>query len=104
MTDALIDRFGEPPAAVQGLIDIALMRNLAASLGIDEVKQQGNTLLLYQQQMDMKVISKLVSAMKGRVMLSAGSRPYISVALSGKEPLDVLEDTLKIMDEARQNG
>ncbi len=104
VTDELIDRFGEPPAAVQGLIDIALMRNLAASLGIDEVKQQGNTLLLYQQQMDMKIISKLVSAMKGRVMLSAGSRPYISVALSGKEPLDVLEDTLKIMDEARQNG
>lgn len=81
-----------------------MVRNLAASLGIDEVKQQGNTLLLYQQQMDMKVISKLVSAMKGRVMLSAGSRPYISVALSGKEPLDVLENTLKIMDEARQNG
>ena len=82
---------------MQGLIDIALMRNLASSLGIDEVKQQGNVLLLYKQNIDMKEISALVAAMKGRVMLSAGSRPYISVALAGKEPLEVLEDTLKAM-------
>ena len=30
-----------------------------------------------------------------QVMLSAGSRPYISVALGGKAPLTVLEDVLK---------
>jgi transcription-repair coupling factor (superfamily II helicase) len=99
VTDELIDRFGEPPAAVQGLIDIALMRNLAASLGIDEVKQQGSSLLLFKQNIDMKEVSALVAAMKGRVMLSVGSRPYISVALSGKEPLEVLEDTLQAMQE-----
>ena len=28
--------------------------------------------------------------MPNKVMLSAGSRPYISVALAGKPPLDVL--------------
>ncbi|MBR4889150.1 MAG: hypothetical protein IKU17_08405, partial [Clostridia bacterium] len=75
------------------------MRNLAASLGIDEVKQQGNSLLLFKQNIDMKEVSALVAAMKGRVMLSVGSRPYISVALSGKEPLEVLEDTLQTMQE-----
>ena len=37
--DELIDRFGEPPASVKGLIDVALIRNTAASLGIYEIKQ-----------------------------------------------------------------
>ena len=38
--------------------------------------------------------------MKGRVLLSAGSRPYISVKIpSALEPLAVLEETLKLMQE-----
>ena len=28
--DELIDRFGEPPASVKGLLDVALLRNTAA--------------------------------------------------------------------------
>ncbi len=39
--DELIDRFGEPPAAVCGLIDVALLRNMAADQGFFEIKQQG---------------------------------------------------------------
>ena len=30
--DELIDRFGEPPAAVCGLVDVALLRNMAADV------------------------------------------------------------------------
>lgn len=32
VTDELIDRFGDPPGAVQGLIDVALVRGRAAAL------------------------------------------------------------------------
>ena len=49
VTDELIDRFGEPPAAVKGLIDIALLRNTASRLGITEIKQQGDALLIYKK-------------------------------------------------------
>ena len=35
--DELIDRFGEPPAAVQGLVDVALLRNMAAAVGVREL-------------------------------------------------------------------
>ncbi len=31
--DELIDRFGEPPASVKGLLDVALLRNTAARPG-----------------------------------------------------------------------
>ena len=97
VVDELIDRFGEPPESVYGLIDIALLRNRATSIGITEVKQQANALLLYKEKFDMDRVKRLIQGMPNRVMLSAGSRPYISVALSGKQPLDVLEDALKIL-------
>ena len=35
----LIDRFGEPPAVMQSLIDTVLIRNIAKSLGITDVSQ-----------------------------------------------------------------
>ena len=101
VTDELIDRFGEPPAAVKGLIDVALLRGTAARLGVTEVRQQGDSLLLYQQKIDMQEVAKLVAALKGRVLLSAGSRPYLSVKLAGKEPLEGLSEVLRAMESAR---
>ena len=54
VTDELIDRFGEPPAAVKGLIDIALLRNTASRLGITEIKQVGRRPLIYKKKFDMR--------------------------------------------------
>ena len=108
VTDELIDRFGEPPASVNGLVQIALLRNRASGLGIREIKQQSDKLLLYRDSFDMKRIAALISAMRGRVMVNAGSRPYISVKIpSGMEPLDVLDDTLTVLggeEEASQTS
>lgn len=99
VTDELIDRFGEPPEAVRGLIEIALLRGTAARLGINEIKQQNDSLLLYQSRVDMAQVERLVKAMNGQVMVSAGSRPYLSVKLRGAPPLEVLSGVLKIMGE-----
>lgn len=99
VTDELIDRFGEPPEAVRGLIEIALLRGAAAELGISEIKQQNGSLLLYQRRVDMAQVGRLIKAMNGRVMVSAGSRPYLSVKLRGEPPLEALSAVLKIMGE-----
>ena len=102
--DELIDRFGEPPEAVQGLIDVALLRNMAASVGIYEVKQQQDTLLLYQRKLNMETGARMNAAMKGRVMISAGAKPYFAVRIkAGLTPLDTLREALEaaIPEEAR---
>ncbi|RKJ41126.1 transcription-repair coupling factor [Acutalibacter sp. 1XD8-33] len=99
VTDELIDRFGEPPEAVKGLIDIALLRNAASDLGVSEIKQQGDSLLLYKNQLDMDQVGRLVKAMNGRVLVSAGSRPYLSLRLQGQPPLEALSEALKVMGE-----
>ena len=41
VVDELIDRFGEPPASVKGLIDVALLRNTAAQFGFKEIQSKG---------------------------------------------------------------
>jgi transcription-repair coupling factor (superfamily II helicase) len=98
VTDELIDRFGDPPASVNGLVQIALLRNRASALGIREIKQQNEKLLFFRESFDMERVSALIAAMHGRVMLSAGTKPYISVKIpSGQKPLNVLEETLAVL-------
>ena len=99
--DELIDRFGEPPAAVQGLVDVALLRNMAAALGIREVKEQQSTLLLYPQKLDMAMGVRMNAALKGRVMISAGGKPYYAVKIDRTGTRDAL-DTLREALEAAQ--
>lgn len=101
VTDELIDRFGEPPASVNGLIEVALLRNLASELGIYEIKQQNDVLLLYKTQIDMKQVGALISSMRSRVMLNAGAKPYISVKIqAGATPLDTLTEILNAIQSA----
>jgi transcription-repair coupling factor (superfamily II helicase) len=96
--DELIDRFGEPPTAVQGLIDVALLRNMAAAMGIREIKEQQGTLLLYTDRLDMELGSRMNAALKGRVMISAAGKPYYAVRIDrtgGKDVLDTLREALE---------
>ncbi|MFQ9845985.1 MAG: transcription-repair coupling factor [[Clostridium] leptum] len=94
--DELIDRFGEPPASVKGLIDVALIRNTAASLGIYEIKQNAGALLLYQRKLDMEFVSRLIGVFKKRVLVNAGAKPYISVKLqAGDSPLETLRQVFQ---------
>ena len=100
VTDELIDRFGEPPAAVQGLIDVALVRGRAAALGIREISQREQGILLYPEKLDLAAASSLASTLKGRVMVNAGDKPYLLVrAKPGQNPVQVIEEALGAMEQ-----
>ncbi|MDO5123564.1 MAG: transcription-repair coupling factor [Eubacteriales bacterium] len=91
--DELLDRFGDIPKSVMGLIDIALIRNRAASMGIYEIKQNENNLLLYVKDIKNPDVVALVSAHLGDALLSAGNKPYISYRMKQKhEPLSALKE------------
>ena len=101
--DELIDRFGEPPEAVQGLIDVALLRNLAANIGIYEIRQTADTLLLYQRKLDLEVGSQMSAALSGRVMINAGPKPYLAVkGKAGLSSLDVLREALQAVKPQKE--
>ena len=96
--DELIDRFGEPPESVRGLITVSLLRNTAASFGVYEIKQKGDSLLLFVQKVDMSHISRLAGAMRGRIMVSATDKPYITVKKAPKQsPLGCLNEIFTIL-------
>ena len=96
--DELIDRFGEPPQSVAGLIKISLLRNSAAAVGVYEIGQKGDSILLYSQLIDMKKVSVLAKFMRGRIMVSAGNKPYIAVKkLAKQSPLEAIEEALILM-------
>jgi transcription-repair coupling factor (superfamily II helicase) len=94
--DELIDRYGDLPQAVKSLVDVALLRNTAADLLIREISQRENLILLYTGgAIDFKAVSALVSKLKGRVMVNAGQKPYISVKFSPPNtPIDTIRETL----------
>lgn len=102
--DELTDRFGAPPSAVWGLIEIALLRNSAIALNITDVVQRNGSLLFYSSEVDIKTVAILNAFMKGRVTLSAGKRPYIAVKLTPEESnLETLSETLKLMKQAKEH-
>jgi transcription-repair coupling factor (superfamily II helicase) len=103
LNDELIDRFGEPPPAVGGLVEVALIRNTASMLGFKEIRQTDDRVLLYPETLDMELAAGLASEMKGKVLVNPGSKPYLAV-LVGKNtaPLDVVRDTLAIMQRLRR--
>ncbi|MEG1551668.1 MAG: TRCF domain-containing protein, partial [Oscillospiraceae bacterium] len=105
VTDELIDRFGEPPESVLGLIEVSLLRNTAAQLGIYEIGQRGDNLLLYSNEIDMKGISRLSQLMRGRVLVSAGSKPYVSVKVPiGGRNITVLKESLMILTSEKKRA
>lgn len=98
----LTDRFGPPPSAVWGLIEIALLRNTAMQLNITEVTERNGSLLFYSNDVDIKIVAILNAFMRGRVALSAGKKPYVAVKLIPEESnIETLSQTLKIMVQAR---
>jgi transcription-repair coupling factor (superfamily II helicase) len=108
VTDELIDRYGDPPKSVGGLIQIALLRNQAGLCGLTEVKQQQGQLLLYPKELDMKWIACLSATYPQRVLVNAGNRPYLSLHLQPDEDvLSLLKEILHTspkMHSGRKNA
>ncbi len=104
VTDELIDRFGDPPPSVQGLIKIALLRGRAVQNDVYEIRRSGDKLILFINDVDMNVVSVLASHLKGRVVISAGNgKPHIAVKMLRDEiQLALLERIFNYMDEGRQ--
>lgn len=99
VTDELIDRYGEPSESVMGLIKVALFKNTTADNGIYEITQRGNSLILFVNQIDKKVLAKL-ARLKGRVSANASGKPYYSVRL--KNDQSPLEAFAQIVDALTQ--
>ena len=93
----LKDRFGEIPESVEGLIDIALIRNKAYSMGVYEIRQNDTAIMLYVKEIKSPAVADLLIALNGKATLSAGTKPYLAVKCAdGADSVEVLKRIFKI--------
>ncbi|HJC21043.1 MAG TPA: transcription-repair coupling factor [Candidatus Butyricicoccus avicola] len=105
LLDELIDRYGEPPAEAVALLDIALLRAEAGDQGVTEIKQDAGRLYLTFAQADFRRLSVLCGdkAFSGRLLLNAGSQPYLSLRLKpGETPLAMAQTLVHKYAETAQ--
>ncbi len=96
--DELCDRFGEPPRAVMGLIEISLLRSRASAAGITEIVSTPTTAVLRAVKIDEKVASKLADEFKSAFTLSSSGEPaYIIRLINGLKVGDVVSRLSKIL-------
>lgn len=102
LIDELIDRYGDVPESVIGLIDISLLRNTASILGISEITQRNGQLYFYTENLDMKQAQALSQAYKGKITLNGINKSYVAVKIMPKSsPFELMKDVVRIMRDNR---
>ncbi|MGN0467411.1 MAG: TRCF domain-containing protein, partial [Acutalibacteraceae bacterium] len=97
--DEFIDRFGDPPASVKGLIEIALIRNRAAAVGIYEVKQRKDSIVVYLNDIKPGHITLLNKFMRRRAFIGAEKgKQYVIIKLMGQTAMRTLSDVVKVFE------
>ncbi|MCM1335420.1 MAG: transcription-repair coupling factor [Bacteroides sp.] len=102
VTDELIDRYGEPPKPVYGLIEVARVRSMAQEEGITEILQTKDTLSFFLPKPDVRRIAALNAEMDGRVNLNLAGKVCFKIDLRPHEtPIELMRETLDKLTETR---
>ena len=103
LIDELIDRYGDPPKSVLGLVEVSLLRNKAAHLGITEISQKNGAMYFYTEYLCPEQIAALSQAYKGKITFNGMGKSYVSVKISPKmKPFDMMKETVELIDQKRQ--
>ena len=96
VVDELVDRYGDPPPGVMALISVALLRTEAGKNGISDIAQKGDHLNFLLRTLDLQRVSSLCAlpAYKGKLLFSAGEKPYLSLRMKKGEDALKLAQTL----------
>lgn len=101
--DELIDRYGDPPDAVDSLLRVALLRAEAGRIGMQEITQKAGSLYFTLCAFDLRQVSALYGKerYKGRLRVEAGTKPRVSLRLKGQtSPLTEAEQFVRDWKEA----
>ncbi|MBQ3137969.1 MAG: transcription-repair coupling factor [Ruminococcus sp.] len=104
LIDELIDRYGEPPKSVIGLIEVSLIRNKAAHLGITEISQKNGQMYFYTQYLNVDQIAALSTEYRGKITFNGSGKSYVSIKIMPKVTVfDMMKNTIDILDKAKSN-
>lgn len=108
MLEELMDRFGEPPRAVQNLLSIAHLKAIAHQTYVTELVQKGNEIKLTmyaKTPADAKKIAAVVSKYNGKLKFIVEANPYFLYTkprVSAKDNADVLVVVRELLADIAQ--
>ena len=100
--DEMIDRYGDPPKAVQLLLEVALLRSAAADFGITDMTQKGNEITFsFAPQADVPAIAAVcgMARYREKLRLRAGEKAKLIYYLQAKQ--DALSAAGELVEELR---
>ncbi len=103
LLDELIDRYGEPPKEITGLIKVSLLRNRAAALGISEITQRSDKLYFYINNPTQEQVTALAEKYRGKIIFNSLKKPYIGVTAGKISPSELMEGVIEAMEKAIVN-
>lgn len=99
LLDEIIDRYGEPPSEIMGLISVSLLRNRAAKLGITEINQRNDKIYFFITNPSQEQVTALASEFRGKIIFNSLKKPYIGVSISkNMKPLTLIEKVIEVME------
>lgn len=108
MLEELMDRFGEPPKAVQNLLAVAHLKAIAHSVYVTELTQKGDYLkfmMFEKAPADAKKIELMIGKHRGKMKFVVESRPYFLYSkprVSAKDNADILTLTRELLEDIGQ--
>ena len=100
LTDELLDRYGDVPAPVTALLNVALLRAAAARAGISDITQRGTQLVFsFGPQPDIAAVAAVcgMACYRQRLQLSAAAQPKLTLFLRPGE--DALSAAGELVDK-----
>ena len=104
LQDELIDRFGDPPESAVNLLSIALLRARASECGVSEINHRSGSVqfIFVPSALERAAAVCAEPSLKGRILMNAGEKPYLSLRLKPDE--DVLKAASALVDLWRQKA
>ena len=105
MQDELTDRFGDLPAAVEHLLDIALLRARANEARVTEIAQKGREIVLSmhpETRLQVEKLGDLLLAWNGALKVIPGAKPAFRLDLKktgGKNMLNCVNSVINSLNE-----
>lgn len=86
--DELIDRYGDIPKDVYNLLEIAGIKVLAKSLGINSVSDKSGAVIIQFDEGALRIeaLGKLIGKYRGQILFTASNPPYITYKISNRDP------------------
>ncbi len=93
--DELTDRFKAPPESVINLMRISLIRNMARSLNIFDIKQRADNIVFFFNSVDENLLIRLQAIYGSGMMFTPGEKPYVTIRPNGKTVIERMEEFLQ---------